>query len=87
MSDILKSENTTQRNPFIEFGYEERLTDGLNLFLNPYSRNPISDELISNFIKVGVNVHTFDINKMEPIVIFAHGDSLFQRYAIRLRGL
>lgn len=51
------------RKPFLEEGYNENLTDGLHLYLNPYSKKPISEDVMELFASNGVQIHSYDIKE------------------------
>lgn len=46
------------RKPFIEEGYQETITDGLHLYINPYAINPISNKQIELFKNHNIQIHT-----------------------------
>lgn len=48
-------------------GYREKLTDGLHLFLNPFAKNPLADDVINMFYSNGVSIHRYNIEeRYEP---------------------
>lgn len=67
------------RQPFLEEGYKETLTDGLHLYLNPYAQNPISEEILNLFKLNGIQIHTFDTNEYTMQDIHITNEHLIQR--------
>ncbi len=70
----------TIRRPYLiwEQKYTEDITDGLILFINPYSNKPISENIIKIMKDRGVNIVTYDVEKNED-VWDVHDGSLIQR--------
>lgn len=67
-----------QINKYICHGYQETLTDGLHLFLNPFADTPLSNDIVNRFHDNGVSIHTYDlVNKYEP------ADMLIDNHLIR----
>lgn len=67
--------------PFIQEGYEETLTDGLHLFLNPYACGvyKVTDDFLELFKKNGVNIHNYNKDTRKHECIHPVDKTLFQR--------
>ncbi len=67
--------------PFIKEGYEETLTDGLHLLLNPYACGvyKVNDDFLELFKRNGVNIHTYNRETREHECIYPVDNALFQR--------
>lgn len=66
-----------------ETNYKEDLCDGLSLYVNPYAKNRISDEMLDNFFDNGINIIGYDVQKEESITR-VHDLFLIQRDVITL---
>ena len=76
----------TIRRPYIQWDvdYNENIFDGLMLFLNPYAKYPLPENIINMLHNNGVNIAKYDLEKNED-VWFACDCSLIQRVVIKLK--
>lgn len=63
INESFDSTRYKKQKPFIKEGYEETLTDGLHLYLNPYAKNKLSEDVIQSFIKKNIMIHTFNVDE------------------------
>ncbi len=75
----------TKNNPFSSEGYKETLVDGLHIFINPFSKNKLNDEIINIFINAGIKVTTYDIENKEIIDLNKIDGYLIQRFVARFK--
>jgi glycosaminoglycan attachment site len=66
-----------------ETNYKEDICDGLSLYVNPYAKNKISNEILDIFFDNGINIIEYNIQKDEDIAR-VHDLSLIQRHVITL---
>lgn len=72
-----------KKKPFSSEGYKEKLIDGLHIFINPFSKNPLSKEIIEIFINEGIMVTTYDIENKALINLNDIDDYLIDRMVQR----
>ena len=62
---------------------KEDICDGLSLYVNPYAKNKISNEILDIFFDNGINIIEYNIQYDEDIAR-VHDLSLIQRHVITL---